>query len=38
MPKDTIQPLRVEVYDDDLMGDDFIGYATVDLKECFNNP
>lgn len=31
MPKDTIQPLRIEVFDDDLVGDELIGYASADL-------
>ena len=35
MPKDTIQPLRLEVYDDDLISDEFIGYASADLSQCF---
>lgn len=35
MPKDTIQPLRLEVYDEDLIGDELIGYMTADLSECF---
>jgi hypothetical protein len=31
MPKDTIQPLRIEVFDDDLVNDELIGYASADL-------
>jgi len=31
MPKDTIQPLRVEVYDNDLIGDEIMGYTMIDL-------
>lgn len=38
MPKDTIQPLRVELFDDDLVNDELMGYCTIDLVECFNNP
>lgn len=30
--------MRVEVYDDDLVGKDFMGYANVILEECFKNP
>jgi Ca2+-dependent lipid-binding protein len=38
MPKDTVQPLKLEVYDEDLVGDEMIGYATADLSQCFLNP
>lgn len=38
MPKDTIQPLRIEIFDDDLISDDLIGYTTVDLAQCFGAP
>lgn len=30
--------MRVEVFDDDLIGKDFMGYANVILEECFKNP
>lgn len=38
MPKNTIQPMRVEVLDDDFIGKDMIGYLNVDLIEALNNP
>lgn len=38
MPKNTIQPMRVEVLDDDFIGKDMIGYLNVDLVESLNNP
>ncbi|KAL4493478.1 hypothetical protein ABPG72_007486 [Tetrahymena utriculariae] len=38
MPKDSIQPMRVEVIDDDLFGSDLMGYTNVDLLEALNNP
>ena len=28
-----IQPMRIEVIDDDLMGDDLMGYVNIDLQE-----
>lgn len=30
--------MRVEVYDNDLMGDDFLGYTNIILEDCFTNP
>ena len=30
--------MRVEVVDNDLVGDDFIGYANVALDKCFETP
>lgn len=38
MPKNNLAPLRVEIFDDDLVGDDYMGFAEVDLKSCFDNP
>ena len=38
MPKDTVQPMRVEVYDDDLIGKDLIGFTQVDLMALFQSP
>ena len=38
MPKNTIQPMRVEVLDDDFIGKDMIGYANIDLIDALNNP
>jgi len=38
MPKNTIQPMRVEVLDDDFIGKDMIGYLNVDLIDALNNP
>lgn len=38
MPKNTIQPMRVEVLDDDFIGKDMIGYANLDMLEALNNP
>lgn len=38
MAKDTIQPLSIEVYDDNLLGDTLIGYITIDLINTLNNP
>ncbi|KRX05859.1 C2 domain [Pseudocohnilembus persalinus] len=38
MPQDTIQPMRLEVYDDDLVGDELLGYVGVDILETLKNP
>lgn len=38
MPKDTIQPLRLEIFDHDLVNDELMGYCTINLLDVFNNP
>ncbi|EGR27332.1 hypothetical protein IMG5_197670 [Ichthyophthirius multifiliis] len=38
MPKNTIQPMRVEVLDNDLFGKDLVGYCNIDLNELLNKP
>ena len=30
--------MRVEVFDEDIIGKDFMGYANVILEECLKNP
>ena len=36
MPRNMIQPMRIELIDDDYFGDDLLGYLNVDLEECLN--
>ena len=38
MPMNTIQPMRVEVSDDDLIGSDLLGYVNINLEPCLKNP
>lgn len=38
MPKNTIQPMRVEVFDDDFIGKDHIGYVNIDFLSALENP
>lgn len=35
MPMNIVQPMRVEVLDSDLIGNDLLGYVNINLDDCF---
>jgi len=34
----TIQPMRVEINDNDLIGNDLLGYVNINLEPCLKAP